>query len=113
MIMIGGGGEKRTLRLVARYGDACNLFGSSVDDVAHKLDVLRSHCEAEGRDYDRIVKTVAFMRPVLDDVDGFLDDVAGYAKLGVTEIQIMPDRHPVEFIEQAAERLLPRLLQLG
>lgn len=113
MIMIGGGGEKRTLRLVARYGDACNLFGTSVDEVAHKLDVLRSHCEAEGRDYDRIVKTVAFMRPVLDDVDGFVDDVAGYAKLGVTEVQLMPDRHPVEFIERAAERLLPRLRQVG
>ena len=51
-IMIGGGGEKKTLRLVARYADACNLFGTSPADVAHKLDVLRGHCDAEGRDYD-------------------------------------------------------------
>src|SRR5262249_39729988 len=49
-IMIGGGGEKKTLRLVAKYADACNLFPGP--DLAHKLDVLRAHCDAEGRDYD-------------------------------------------------------------
>src|SRR6266536_6531100 len=50
-ILVGGGGEKRTLLLVARYADACNLFASSPHDVAHKLDVLRRHCDDEGRDY--------------------------------------------------------------
>jgi F420-dependent oxidoreductase-like protein len=55
-ILIGGGGERKTLRLVARYGDACNLFDSP--ELAHKLDVLREHCAAEGRDYDTIEKTV-------------------------------------------------------
>src|SRR5690606_33761819 len=59
-IMIGGGGERRTLLLVARYGDACNLFATSRAEVAHKLDVLQAHCAAEGRDYDSIEKTVAF-----------------------------------------------------
>jgi alkanesulfonate monooxygenase SsuD/methylene tetrahydromethanopterin reductase-like flavin-dependent oxidoreductase (luciferase family) len=49
-ILIGGGGERKTLRLVARYADACNLFASSPEDIAHKQDVLRAHCEAEGRD---------------------------------------------------------------
>ncbi|HET9347331.1 MAG TPA: LLM class F420-dependent oxidoreductase, partial [Candidatus Limnocylindrales bacterium] len=44
-IMIGGGGERKTLRLVAQYGDACNLFAASAPDVAHKLDVLRRHCD--------------------------------------------------------------------
>ena len=58
-IMIGGGGEKKTLRLVARYADACNLFPSP--DLARKLDVLRAHCEAEGRDYDEITKTCYFI----------------------------------------------------
>ena len=58
-IMIGGTGEKKTLRLVATYGDACNLF--LTPDVAHKLDVLRAHCEAEGRDYDEIIKTCYFV----------------------------------------------------
>jgi F420-dependent oxidoreductase-like protein len=55
-ILIGGSGERKTLRLVARYADACNLFDSP--ELAHKLDVLREHCAAEGRDYDTIEKTV-------------------------------------------------------
>ena len=106
-ILVGGGGEKKTLRLAARYGDACNLFGSSPADVAHKLEVLRSHCEAEGRDYDRIQKTVLAVRPVLADVDGFLAAAGEYAALGVTELEVMPDRHPVEFATEIAERVLP------
>jgi len=57
-IMIGGGGERKTLRLVARYADACNLFPTP--DLDHKLDVLRGHCDAEGRDYDEITKTCYF-----------------------------------------------------
>jgi F420-dependent oxidoreductase-like protein len=55
-ILIGGGGEKKTLRLVARYADACNIFDSP--ELAHKLDVLREHCVTEGRDYAEIEKTV-------------------------------------------------------
>jgi F420-dependent oxidoreductase-like protein len=111
-IMIGGGGEKKTLRLVARYADATNLFGSSPDDVAHKLDVLREHCEAEGRDYDSITKSVLAMQPALADTDGFLAAAEAYAKLGVTEIEVMPDRHPVEFATGIAERVAPRVLAL-
>jgi len=107
-IMIGGAGERRTLLLVARYADACNLFGAGVPEVARKLDVLRGHCEAEGRDYDRIDKTVLYVRPVLSDVDAFLADAAGYAGLGITELQVMPDRHPVHFAEQLAEAVVPR-----
>ena len=57
-ILIGGGGEKKTLRLVAQYADACNLFPGR--EVQHKLDVLRGHCEAVGRNYDEIEKTVLF-----------------------------------------------------
>jgi F420-dependent oxidoreductase-like protein len=58
-IMIGGGGEKKTLRLVAQYADATNLFPGP--DIARKLDVLRDHCERVGRDYDTIRKTVYFV----------------------------------------------------
>jgi F420-dependent oxidoreductase-like protein len=58
-ILIGGGGERKTLRFVARYADACNLFPSP--DLARKLDVLRAHCDAEGRDYDEITKTCYFI----------------------------------------------------
>jgi F420-dependent oxidoreductase-like protein len=112
-ILVGGGGEKKTLRLAARYADACNVFAISPSDVAHKLDVLRSHCDAEGRDYDRIQKTLLAVRPVLADVDGFVAAAGEYAKLGVTEIEVMPDRHPVEFAEQVGEQVLPRLAELG
>jgi len=111
-ILVGGGGEKKTLLLVARYADACNVFGSSPADVAGKLDVLRSHCEAEGRDYDRIEKTVLAVIPALADVDAFLAAAGEYAALGVTELSVMPDRHPVEFAEQIAERVLPGLADM-
>jgi alkanesulfonate monooxygenase len=58
-LMIGGGGEKKTLRLVAQYADACNI-GGPAEVAAHKLDVLRRHCDAVGRDYDEIEKTAIF-----------------------------------------------------
>jgi F420-dependent oxidoreductase-like protein len=55
-IMIGGGGERETLKIAAKYADACNIFGS-VETVKHKLEVLRKHCKAVGRDYESILKT--------------------------------------------------------
>jgi F420-dependent oxidoreductase-like protein len=57
-IMVGGGGERKTLRLVAKYSDACNIPGMDPGVVRHKLDILRQHCEREGRNYDDIEKTV-------------------------------------------------------
>jgi F420-dependent oxidoreductase-like protein len=111
-ILVGGGGERKTLLLAARYADACNVFATSPADVAHKLDVLRAHCDAEGRDYDRIQKTVLAVRPALADVDAFVAAAAEYAALGVTEMEVMPDRHPVEFAEQVAEKVLPSLADL-
>jgi F420-dependent oxidoreductase-like protein len=111
-ILVGGGGERKTLLLAARYADASNVFASSPEDVAHKLEVLRAHCDAEGRDYDAITKTVLAIRPALADVDEFLAAAGEYAKLGVTEMEVMPDRHPVEFAEQIAERVLPGITGL-
>jgi F420-dependent oxidoreductase-like protein len=111
-ILIGGGGEQKTLRLVARYADACNLFGGDVDGVRHKLDVLRRHCADAGRDYDAIEKTV-LLGQVLADVDSALGLVEQYAALGVTEVQVMPDRHPVEFTTEVAEKILPRLASIS
>jgi F420-dependent oxidoreductase-like protein len=111
-IMVGGGGERKTLLLVARYADACNLFGTTPAEVAHKLDVLRQHCAAEDRDYDAIEKTALVQRPALADVDAFLDDVRRYGELGVTEVMVMPDRHPVEYVTELAERVLPRVADL-
>jgi F420-dependent oxidoreductase-like protein len=70
-IMIGGGGEQKTLRLVARYADACNLFAHPSEEgmatLAHKLDVLRAHCDAEGRPYEAIEKTVLGPPPLRVD----------------------------------------------
>jgi F420-dependent oxidoreductase-like protein len=57
-ILIGGSGEKKTLRLVAKYAQACNIFGGA--DFTHKLEVLRGHCETVGRNYDEIEKTVLY-----------------------------------------------------
>jgi F420-dependent oxidoreductase-like protein len=66
-IMIGGAGERQTLRIVAKYGDACNLpsFGS-VETVKRKLGILKEHCKSMGRDYDSILKT-KLGRVVIED----------------------------------------------
>jgi F420-dependent oxidoreductase-like protein len=56
-ILIGGSGEKKTLRLVARYADSCNIFAGDIGAAGHKLEVLRQHCANEGRNYDEIEKT--------------------------------------------------------
>jgi len=69
-IMIGGGGERLTLRLVAQYADWWNLPGGSVENYAHKLDVLREHCRAVGRNYDEIVKTWAFDGVAIAETEG-------------------------------------------
>lgn len=63
-LWIGGGGEKVTLRLVARYGDACNVFGET-DMIRHKYAVLREHCEAVGRPYDDIIRSTSLEDVVL------------------------------------------------
>ena len=57
-VLVAGGGEKRTLDLVARYGDACNVFAADPADVQRKFDVLRGHCERIGRDPAEITKTI-------------------------------------------------------
>src|SRR6266511_1006552 len=67
----------------------------------------------QGRHYDSIEKTVLAVRPALADVDAFIAAAGAYANLGVTEMATMPDRHPVEFAEQLAERVLPRLADVG
>jgi F420-dependent oxidoreductase-like protein len=112
-IVIAGGGEKKALRLVARYGDVCHLFGNAPDEVAHKLDVLRRHCDDVDRDYGTIEKTVMFIGAVLDDTSAFLADAEKYGQLGVSELQVSPDRHPVAFTEQVAEHVAPQVAAIG
>ena len=82
-IMIGGGGERKTLRFVARYAQACNLFPSP--ELPRKLDVLRAHCEAEGRDYDDILKTCYFIFDVGEKGEKageIVDQLGGLAEMG-------------------------------
>src|ERR1700728_162640 len=89
-ILIGGGGEKKTLRLVAQYADACNLFASSPDVVRHKLDVLRGHCDDLGRDYDSIQKTILAQVNPEGDVSEFLSAMERYAALGIDLVEVAP-----------------------
>lgn len=111
-ILIGGGGEKKTLRLVARYADACNLFASSPDEVARKLDVLARHCEAEGRDPATIDRTILAMSNPVADPDEFLAAMTDYAALGISTVEIMPVGDPVAYTTQVVEHVAPRLSQL-
>lgn len=82
-IMIGGSGEQKTLKLVARYADACNMFGGP--ELAHKLDVLREHCKTEGRNYSSILKTSGTtinLGPNADDTGPAIDQLQKLAAMG-------------------------------
>lgn len=83
-ILIGGTGEKKTLRFVAKYADACNLFDG--DELPHKLDVLREHCEREGRDYADIEKTSLAVLPETPSVDAAVDTIGRLAEAGVDHV---------------------------
>jgi len=85
-IMIGGSGERKTLRLVAQYADACNIFGGP-DDVAHKLGVLRRHCDSVGRDPNEIEVT-AMYRDFAPDAtpDDIVRGAEEFAKVGVSTL---------------------------
>ena len=89
-IMIGGGGERKTLRLVAQYGDACNLFATTPDEVAHKLEVLRGHCADVGRDPAEIRVTMLHGGDDLlaGDVDAFVEEMHALRRAR------RRDRHP-------------------
>ncbi|MEV8539922.1 LLM class F420-dependent oxidoreductase [Streptomyces sp. NPDC051572] len=115
-IMIGGGGEKKTLRLVAQYADACNLIVSTPDELRHKLDVLRGHCDILGRDYDRIRKTIVHTGESVTtgDLDAFLREIDGFTKFGVDTVILGPRTgEPVEWIERFVAPAVPRLAELG
>jgi F420-dependent oxidoreductase-like protein len=112
-VLVGGSGERKTLRLVARYADACNLFASSPDDIAHKLEVLARHCDAEGRDPATIEKTILAMGNPLDDPDGFVAQMADYAAVGIETVELMPIGDPIAYATQVGERIVPALAELG
>lgn len=110
-VLIGGGGERKTLRLVAKYADACNLFASSPDEVGHKLDVLKQHCDTEGRDYGTITKTM-LSRSNPTDVDAVVEEMRVYAKLGLDTVIFVPSGDPVAYTQRLGGDLGARLEEL-
>jgi F420-dependent oxidoreductase-like protein len=112
-IVIGGTGERKTLRLVATYADACNLFAPDHAFVAQRLEVLRGHCDAVGRDPAEVEKTILHGSDPLADIDGFCSAMEAYAALGVEMVvvsAVAPD--PAGWVEQVSERVLPVLSDL-
>ncbi|MBN9111651.1 MAG: LLM class F420-dependent oxidoreductase [Pseudonocardia sp.] len=113
-ILIGGGGEKKTLRLVAKFADACNVINGP--ELEHKLAVLRGHCETEGRDYGEIEKTAQVTLELGEGkagVDEFLETLRGLAALGVDSIQgKLPGVWETERIERFGREIVPAAAEL-
>ena len=112
-IMIGGAGEKKTLRMVAQYAQTCNIYAGSPERMAHKLEVLRGHCDTLGTDYEAIEKTMIDNVDPLEDIDGFLRLMGEYAALGITLVTLTPrSDDPVAWTTEVCEKVQPRLAEL-
>ena len=116
-IMIGGMGEQKTLRLVAQYADACNLFAyGGAGMIRHKLDVLRRHCEDVGRDYEEIERTA--LGTVNLAQDGMTeDDVIGLCRelngAGIEHLIFnMPNVHEIRPLETFGEKIIPAVAEM-
>ena len=109
-ILIGGSGERKTLRLVAQYADACNLFDAGPEEVARKIEVLRGHCADVGRDPAGIdVTLTAALEPDFD-ADAFLESMRAYAALGVVQVSVsLPPQDPPAFVQRLCDDVLPEL----
>jgi len=117
-ILIGGDGEKKTLRLVAQYADMWNSTATTDDELKHKIDVLNRHCDAVGRDRGEIRKTAGGLLAVdpFEDTDAYLTTVQRYAELGIEMINVGPlpgNPDPVGYIRRFGDRLAPRLAEIG
>jgi F420-dependent oxidoreductase-like protein len=113
-ILIGGSGERKTLRLVAQYADACNLFAQTPDDVAHLLDVLRRHGDDVGRDTGEIRVTILYRGGALgSDLDQFVAEMTDMGKVGVdTVIVVPPGDRPAAWIEEVAGPAAARIAEV-
>lgn len=117
-ILIGGDGEKKTLRLVAEYADVWNSMESDVDTLKHKIDVLNRHCDTAGRDPREIRRTcggLAMLDP-FEDIDEYLKTVQRIADLGIDMINLGPlpgNPDPVGYIRRLGDELVPRLTEIG
>ena len=115
-ILIGGGGEKKTQRLVAQYADVWNSTDSEPEVLKHKIEVLTRHCENVGRDVAEIRKTVGLIADPFDDVDGYLKLLEDYAELGIEMINIGPmpgTPNPEGFVKRFGDELRPRMAEIG
>jgi F420-dependent oxidoreductase-like protein len=112
-ILIGGGGERKLLRLVARYADLNNLFATSPEEVRHKLDVLARHCEEVGRDRAEIRNTTLGRIGPDTDVDEFVASMEPYAQLGFDHVQVsLLGDEPAQLVERVVAQVVPRLAEL-
>jgi len=116
-ILIGGGGEKKTLRLVAQYADACNLFARMGDDVLRsKMDILKGHCEKLGRDYASIEKTVlntAHLAPGKATAGEVIKECQGLAALGIQHVIFnMPNVQEITPLEIFGREIIPAVAGL-
>jgi F420-dependent oxidoreductase-like protein len=113
-ILIGGMGEQKTLRLVAKYADACNLFThAGAAQLKHKLEVLRRHCDALKREYERIEKTSLGTLTLRDDAASLDAAIATCRELAAAGIQHaifnLPNVHDVKPVELLARKVLPQV----
>jgi F420-dependent oxidoreductase-like protein len=111
-ILIGGMGERKTLRLTAKYADACNLFARAGADVLrHKLEVLRRHCEAEGRPYEAIERTAlggVHLAPGEMSVAEVIENCRELAEIGIQHYIVnMPNVHEVEPVKTIGREVIP------
>jgi alkanesulfonate monooxygenase SsuD/methylene tetrahydromethanopterin reductase-like flavin-dependent oxidoreductase (luciferase family) len=107
-IVVGGGGERRTLRLVAEHADACNLIADAgIDEVRHKLAVLDHWCAVVGRDPATVERTVLWTG---DPFDGTFEALAGdLHELGVTTVTLVSRGDHAAFAARVGRELSPRL----
>lgn len=115
-ILIGGDGEKKTLRLVAQYADVWNSTVTDVDELERKIEVLNRHCDAVGRDPGEIRKTVGLFVNPFEDPSGYFNTVEGFARLGVELVNAGPfpgNPDPVGFIRRLGDEVIPRLAEIG
>ncbi len=113
-IMIGGMGEKKTLRLVARYADACNLFaGAGHDVLRHKLDVLQRHCDNAGRPYEEIERTTlgtAYLAAGQMSASDIIAECRALADLGIQHaIFNMPNVADIKPLERFGREIIPEV----
>lgn len=116
-ILVGGSGEKKTLRLVAQYADACNLFSFAGSDVIrHKLGVLKRHCEDVGRDYDEIERTsiaTADLSPGAMTAEDVAELCRDQADAGIQHIIFnFPNVQELTPLEEFGERVIPEVAGL-